>query len=223
MTWKQRLRAGIVSQFHRPDGVFGWLVGWEMALRRSNRRRNRWAVSLLNIQPTDRFLEIGFGPGLAIREAASLATRGSVVGVDHSAEMVRQATKRNRAAVRKKRVRLYQADADSLPDFESPFNKVLAVNSLGFWPHPVDRLAELRSIMSEAGIIAIVSQPRCPGANREHTDRAESEIRQLLQRAGFAVLRSDRLDLDPPVTCVLATIASDGVVSQPESQLVPPT
>ena len=195
----------MISQFHRPHGVAGRLVGWEMALRSSNRRRNRWAVSLLDVQPTDHFLEIGFGPGLAIREAARFATRGSVMGVDHSAEMVRQATRRNRHEVRNGKVKLYQAAADALPAFETSFDKVLVVNSLGMWPSPVDRLGDIRSVMSDQGVIAIVSQPRCPGATREDTDRADKEIEQQLEQAGFVVTRSDQLELHPPVTCVLAT------------------
>ena len=187
-----------------------------MALRPSNRQRNRWAVALLDVGPTDRILEIGFGPGTAIREAARRATRGRVAGIDHSPEMVRQASRRNAAAVRQGRVELHQAAVDGLPSFESAFDKVLAVNSLGFWPRPVDHLIEIRSLIRRGGIIAIVSQPRCPGATSEHTDRAEREIRQQLQHAGFADIRSERLDLKPPVTCVLATSPADpaGIRSQ---------
>jgi hypothetical protein len=96
-------------------------------------------------------------------------------------------------------------DADAVCSFEPTFDKVLVVNSLGFWPQPIDRLVDLRSIMSEGGVIAIVSQPRCPGATNEHTERAEHEIRQQLLQAGFTDLRSERLELDPPVVCVLAT------------------
>jgi ubiquinone/menaquinone biosynthesis C-methylase UbiE len=176
-----------------------------MTLRPSNRHRNHWAVSLLDVEPTDRFLEVGFGPGIAIREAARRATHGKVIGVDHSDEMVRQATKRNRDAVHEGRVELHQMDADALRLFESTFDKVLVVNSLGFWPQPLDRLVDIGSIMSEGGVIAIVSQPRCPGATNEHTERAEQEIRLQLQQAGFTDLRSERLELDPPVVCVLAT------------------
>jgi SAM-dependent methyltransferase len=205
VTFRQTVVGAVVSQFHHPQGAAGRLVGWEMAMRPSNRRRNRWAVSLLDIQPTDRFLEIGFGPGLAVREAARRATCGQVVGVDHSAEMLRQATRRNRDTVRTGQVTLYQAAVDALPLLESSFDKVLVVNSLGFWPGPVDRLIEIRSMMSEGGVIAIVSQPRCPGATRGHTNRAEEQIRRQLQQAGFANIRSDRLDLSPPVACVLAT------------------
>jgi ubiquinone/menaquinone biosynthesis C-methylase UbiE len=180
-----------------------------MALRPSNRYRSQWAVTLLDVQPTDRFLEIGFGPGIAIREAALRARQGKVTGVDHSAEMVRQATRRNRDAVHQRRVELQQMDADALGAFESNFDKVLVVNSLGFWPQPVDCLADIRSIMNRGGVIAIVSQPRCPGATHEDTDRAEQEIRRQLQQAGFTDLRSERLELDPPVVCVLATGLND--------------
>lgn len=201
----KRVLAAVVSQFHRPRGPAGWLVGWEMALRASNRRRNRWAVSLLDVQPTDRVLEIGFGPGIAIREAARQATSGHVAGIDHSAEMVRQATSRNGKAVQEGRVELHQLPVEALPAFDSPFDKVLAVNSIGFWPNPVERLVEMRSVIGGGGVIAIVSQPRCPGATSEHTDGAELEIRRQLAEAGFADLRSERLGLHPPVICVLAT------------------
>lgn len=205
MTWRHRLGRAIVSEFHQPRGLAGWLVGWEMAVRPSNRRRSQWAVALLDVQPTDRFLEIGFGPGIAIREAARRATQGKVIGVDHSAEMVRQATRRNRDAVQQGTVELHQMDANAVRAFESNFDKVLVVNSLGFWPQLVDRLVDIRSIMSEGGVIAIVSQPRCPGATHEHTDRAEQGICEQLEQAGFTDLRSKRLELDPPVVCVLAT------------------
>jgi ubiquinone/menaquinone biosynthesis C-methylase UbiE len=149
---------------------------------------------------------VGFGPGIAIRAAARDATNGKVVGVDHSDEMVRQATRRNRKAVQEGRVELHRIEADALRSLGSTFDKVLAVNSLGMWPQPVDRLVDIRSIMSGSGVIAIVSQPRCPGATNEHTERAEREIRQQLEQAGFAGLRSQRLELDPPVVCVLAAV-----------------
>jgi hypothetical protein len=44
------------------------MAGWVMAHRPSNRQRNSWVVSLLDVRPADRVLEIGFGPGLAIGE-----------------------------------------------------------------------------------------------------------------------------------------------------------
>jgi hypothetical protein len=65
MGFKNQLGHRIVSQFMDPRGLPGRLVGWEMALRPSNRKRNAWAVTLMDVQPPDRVLEIGFGPGIA--------------------------------------------------------------------------------------------------------------------------------------------------------------
>jgi ubiquinone/menaquinone biosynthesis C-methylase UbiE len=179
------------------------MAGWVMAHRRSNRERNRWVVSLLEAGPADRVLEIGFGPGVAIAELARRA--GHVHGVDHSAVMVRRASRRNRAAVRAGRVELVQASVDRLPRFDEPLDAILSVNSLGFWADPANRLRELRRLLRPGGRIALASQPRCPGATRDTTVRAARELQDLLTEAGFTRLRVETLDLDPPVACVLAT------------------
>jgi SAM-dependent methyltransferase len=193
----------VVSQFHHPRGLAGRLAGWEMTLRPSNRKRNVWAVSLLDVQPSDRVLEIGFGPGLAVRELARRATDGLVVGVDHSEAMRAQAARRNAAAVRAGRVLLVVASAEALPHFDRPFDKILAVNNMGMWPEPALRLKELAGLLRGGGTIAIVSQPRCPGATAETTAAAASELVGLLQAAGFVSIQVETLGLDPPVACVI--------------------
>jgi SAM-dependent methyltransferase len=175
-----------------------------MARRPSNRQRNRWVVSLLDVQPADRVLEIGFGPGVAIAELAR-AGAGHVYGIDHSEVMVRQASKRNAAAIRAGRVILINASAGRLPPaLDGLFDIVLAVNSLGFWPAPGERLAELRQRLAPGGRIAIVSQPRCPGATATTSRRAAADIENLLRGAGFTRLGTESLPLDPPAVCVLA-------------------
>jgi ubiquinone/menaquinone biosynthesis C-methylase UbiE len=175
-----------------------------MAHRASNRQRSVWVVSLLDVRPTDHVLEIGFGPGIAIAELARLATRGRIYGIDHSEVMVRQATRHNAAAVRAGRVELRHTSVEELPTFEQPLDVVLAVNSLGFWPDPVQRLRELRGLLREGGRIAVVSQPRCPGATAETTARAARELQDRLAEAGFTDFRVATLELDPPVACVIA-------------------
>lgn len=207
MTIKETVRASVVSQFVRPRGSWGRLVGWEMAIRRSNRRRNAWAVELLDVRPTDRVLEVGFGPGIAIRELSLRASQGHVHGIDHSEEMVRQATRRNRQGVRAGRVHLHLGSAERLPDLGAPFDRVLAVNNLGMWHDPAACLRELRGIMSSEGRIAIVSQPRCPGATAETTRQAGRDIAERLDQAGFVDTRSETLDLTPPAVCVLGSVA----------------
>jgi ubiquinone/menaquinone biosynthesis C-methylase UbiE len=177
-----------------------------MAHRASNRQRNIWVVSLLDAQPTERVLEIGFGPGVAIAELSRrVGARGHVYGIDHSDVMLRQATRRNRAAVAAGRVTLIRASVDQIPAaLGGPFDAVFAVNSLGFWPAPGERLGELRRRMRPGGRIAVGSQPRCPAATARTARKAAAEIEALLRDAGFTNTRTETLALEPPVVCVLA-------------------
>jgi ubiquinone/menaquinone biosynthesis C-methylase UbiE len=195
----------VIGQGHHPRGAAGSVTGWMFAHRPSNRQRNRWVVSLLGVRPASRVLEIGFGPGLAVAELAR-AGAGHVYGVDHSAVMLRQASRRNAAAIRAGRVTLIRASADQLPPaLDGPFDAIFAVNSLGFWPDPSQRLAELRRRLAPGGRIAIASQPRCPGATADTSRSAARDIEDLLTAAGFTHLSTEVLPLSPPVACVLAT------------------
>jgi hypothetical protein len=75
------------------------------------------------------------------------------------------------------------------------------------WPDPTARLRELARLMRPGGRIALVSQPRCPGATAATSAAATNELAGLLSDAGFEHLRTEMLDLDPPVACVLGHVS----------------
>lgn len=163
-------------------------------------------------------LELGSGPGVALAAlAARVGDDGVVVGVDHSPVMVGQARRRNAAAVAAGRVRLICAPVEQLLDPSSsatppgleaaPFDAMLAVNNVGFWPDPEARLAAARRLLRPGGRIALVSQPRCPGATAATTRSAAAELSGMLERAGYTGIDVATLDLDPPVACVVGTPA----------------
>src|SRR5919201_5771714 len=203
---EQSLTTYLVRQFGHPRGAVGSAAGWVMAHRASNRRRNGWVVSVLDVQPGERVLEIGFGPGVAIAELSRrVGDSGRVHGVDHSDVMLRAAMRRNASAVAAGRVTLSRASVDRLPpSVDGPFDAILTVNSLGFWPEPAERLRELHGRLGPGGRIAIASQPRCRGATARTSREAAREIEVQLERAGYAEARTETLDLNPPVVCVLA-------------------
>ena len=204
MGLKEKAMGAVFGQFLRPHGFGGRAAGWVMAKRGSNRVRNIWAVGLLDVQPHDRVLEIGFGPGVAIQELARRATSGLVVGVDHSEVMVQQARKRNAAAVSAGRVDLRLGSAEALPAFDAPFDKILAVNSLMFWDDPVARLKELHDLLRPGGRIAIVYQPRGPGSTNELAARTGQEIAEQFATVGVTEVRVETLELQPSdAVCVL--------------------
>ena len=88
--------------------------------------------------------------------------------------------------------------------FDEPLDAAVAVNSLGFWPEPTQRLVELRALLKPGGRIAIATQPRCPGATEETSTRAARDIAHRLREAGFTQTRVETLHLKPPVVRVLA-------------------
>lgn len=115
--------SGIFQQFRQPTGWMGWGIGQLMALK--NRSRSEWVIDLIQVQPEDRILEVGFGSGADIRRASALATHGFVAGIDHSAVMVQQARNRNAKAIQAQRVDLQCAAADAIPYADANFDKIL--------------------------------------------------------------------------------------------------
>ena len=90
---QKMLRKFISKQFGNPSGLFGKFIGNGMAKR--NIYDAKWTVSLLDIQPHHRVLEIGFGPGVSTQMAGDKASKGFIAGIDHSETMVQAASKRN--------------------------------------------------------------------------------------------------------------------------------
>ena len=72
----------LIRMFGRPTGTLGKLGGMIMA--RTNAASARCVISLLEVQPTDKVLEVGFGPGVGIQLLANSAPAGRVAGVDCS-------------------------------------------------------------------------------------------------------------------------------------------
>jgi ubiquinone/menaquinone biosynthesis C-methylase UbiE len=174
-----------------------------MAHRSSNRRRNSWAVSLLDVQPDDRVLEIGCGPGLAILGLSRIAHEGYVCGIDHSELMLWRAKRLNAEGIERGVVDLRLASVDHLPAFDEPFDKILAVNAMLFWRVPVARLEKLRRLLRSGGVTAVAHQPRGPGASDEGAAREGREMEAALAQAGFSEVRLETLALKPAVVCAL--------------------
>ena len=183
------MKRWLFRNFGDPRGVGGRIAAFVMAHRSSNVQRSRWAVGLLDLQPDDRVLEVGCGPGVALA-AARKHTR-HVVGVDRSPVMIRRARRRSGANV-------IESAVEHLPTFDEPFDKALAVNTVGHWPDPAVGLQAVHKAMQPGGTIAVVSQPR--GAKFTDND----EVKRQLTDAGFTVTGVETLELTPPAVCVLA-------------------
>jgi SAM-dependent methyltransferase len=143
----------IGQQLACPTGLCGRLLGLLMAL--VNRTPNRIAIDALQIDPGDKVLELGFGPGRAIRQLTSHAPNGEISGIDQSAAMLAQASRYNRAAIRRGKVMLLQGCCAALPFADATFNKILGVNVAYFFGADGTEIREARRVLRRGGMLAL--------------------------------------------------------------------
>jgi SAM-dependent methyltransferase len=149
---------GAGRQLSCPIGRWGRLTGRLMAV--VNRQPNRLAIEALRVAPTDTVLELGFGPGAGIKALSALASRGLVLGIDRSPEMVAQASRANRRPIREGRVRLMQGCFASLPWQAETVDKILAVNTVYFFGPQGAEVREAWRVLRPGGVMAIYATHR---------------------------------------------------------------
>jgi ubiquinone/menaquinone biosynthesis C-methylase UbiE len=177
--------------FGRPQGFLGSIGGRIMAF--TNKELNEWTLSLLNIRSSDRVLEIGFGPGIAVEKISNIIKEGITVGIDPSEVMLSQAQKRNEVAISEGKVKLHLAEIENLPVFDETFDKIFSINSIIFW----NRLKDLRKLMKPNGLIAITIQPRSKEANNEIALEEGKKLVQYLKEAGFSQIHLEVKEMKP--------------------------
>jgi ubiquinone/menaquinone biosynthesis C-methylase UbiE len=177
--------------FGRPQGVLGRLGGIIMA--RMNRNLAGWTVALLDVQPHDRVLEVGFGPGVGIELLAGVVSSGRVAGVDVSEEMVEQARVRNVEAIQRGKVELRRGSVEALPFAPEMFDKAMAINAMQVWPDAVAGLREIWRVLKPGGRVALAFTP--------YAGQPQAGLTDVLTTAGFAGAQVVDIDQD---FCALA-------------------
>lgn len=186
------LEALLYRMFGRPRGVLGRLGGHLMT-GDDKREMVEWTLSELDSRPSDRILEVGFGPGLGIEAAADATSEGFVTGVDYSREMVELAQKRNAVAIDADHVDLRYGSVDNLPYENATFDSAFSINSMHVWPDIAVGLQEIRRVLKPRGRVVLGFTP-IAGQSRRAT-------RSALTEAGFTEIRIRERDIG---TCVLA-------------------
>jgi ubiquinone/menaquinone biosynthesis C-methylase UbiE len=180
--------AAIGRQLRNPSGFGGRLIARLMGI--ANRRSNRIAIRALDCSPGNTILDLGCGSGTAVRLLAAMAGPGLILGLDHSETMLDQASRRNRQAVRQRRVHLVRGRIDALPWRDDTIDKILAVHVVYFAGEAGVR--EARRVLRPGGRIVIVATDRSTMTRWKFTQSSTHELfdlpglADLLVRGGFA-------------------------------------
>jgi ubiquinone/menaquinone biosynthesis C-methylase UbiE len=201
---RETLVSKIVRQFAKPHGLLGQLVGLILAHRASNVRRAQWTVDLLALSRGQRVLEIGCGPGVALKACLRVLNEGAAVGVDHSDVMISQARRRNSQAVESERLELIRGTIDDLPADENPFDRIFSINVIQFAGDKEAFIASCVKRLAPNGLLATTFQPRIK-PTREAALAMAKTLTELKAKAGLTKIRIEILEMKPaPAICVLA-------------------
>ena len=164
------------------------------------RRAQRQALAALDLDESDRLLDVGCGPGVAVCEAAPLVARAT--GLDLSPAMVARARSRANGIPN---VEIVEGDSGQLPFADGAFTAVLSTTSFHHYPEPDRALREMRRVLAPSGRIALgdLSSDRlamrgvdalCRRYEKGHVHFYEThELVALLNSAGFRDLTARSL------------------------------
>lgn len=140
-------------QLRKPSGFFGKIVSTMMI--KWNRNRYKILINDLKIQPKDKLLEIGYGPGIGINMILNRCDSCNLFGIDYSELMHQKATKRNKQFVDSSRAKLMLGDFLETEIDVRDFDKVYCLNVVYFWDNLQKPFEKIYSLLKNDGLFCI--------------------------------------------------------------------
>jgi SAM-dependent methyltransferase len=169
------------------SGVGGAVAALTMTVGRGSTARLMAGLALL--ESSDRVLDVGCGPGTAVRTAAK--TAAYVTGVDPAPVMLRFA----RALTRRANITYLEGTAEALPLLDGSVTVAWAIASAHHWSDTSAGLAELFRVLTPAGRLLIAERHTKPGARglAAHglTELNADGLVQAATEAGFSSARHE--------------------------------
>lgn len=145
---------------HAPETqgkIIRWAHLYHLLFGRKLTAEHRSAIEAADLQPGEKVLDAGCGPGtMAIAMAAKTGDEGEVVGIDASMDMIGEA--RRTAAKESSTARFESAAIESLPFADGTFDAASSTFMLHHLPEDVQAkgLAEVRRVLKPGGRFVIV-------------------------------------------------------------------
>jgi len=154
----------------------------------------REVLALLDLNGSERILDVGCGDGKIAAEIAALVPNGSVVGVDPSHDMISFAQSHYGQATTPHNPRFQVGDARRLP-FQNEFDLVVSFNALHWIPEQDAALSSIRSALISGGKAQLRLVPA--GARRSLENIVEETRQSSRWNAYFQEFHDPYLHLTP--------------------------
>jgi tRNA A58 N-methylase Trm61 len=140
--------------------------------------RIRWAVERVGVEPGDRLLEIGGGPGVAASLVCARLDHGHLVLIDRSATAIERTRRRNQEHLASGRLTLEAVDVADFDPGKGPFDKVFAINVNVFWTTPAtEELARIRRALDHDGRLFLFYETPSVARGRQTVSRVVDALR----------------------------------------------
>lgn len=153
-----------------------------------------WGLSFLPTKPGRKCLDLGCGGGGTIAYLLNEKKAFYCCGVDYSKIAVIEAKKNNEEAIGQNRCEIIRSDVANLPFKDETFDLASAIETIYFWPNPLQALQEAYRVLKPGGFIVVANED-----DGEDADKAngllsimptmkfynENALRSLLNQAGF--------------------------------------
>lgn len=159
-------------------------------------------LALMHLVPGENILDVGCGGGWLVRELASRAPKGRVVGMDISDEMLAHARAASASAPN---AEFILGSVDAIPREANSFDKVISVESSYYWPDAPAGIREIFRVLRPGGSAWILinyfrDNPYCHQWSKllkipAHLFSAE-EWAGMFRKAGFVNVTHRRI-VDP--------------------------
>lgn len=143
----------LANQLGNPSGEKGVEVA-EM-MDRNNIKMTIHSIENLQIQNGDSILEIGHGNCGHLKLIFEKGNEIQYTGYDISELMNVEAKKLNQDLIQNSSVEFKLYGGENFPEADNSFDKIFTVNTLYFWPNPIEFLNEIYRITKPKGIFCL--------------------------------------------------------------------
>lgn len=185
------LRKFIASQFKKPSGLFGIFTSNLMV--KNNQKNYHRMIKDLSLQPQDKVLEIGYGPGIGIRMISEQCPTCTIYGIDFSKLMYKRATKYNKQYIDEGRVQLQFGNFLKTPVAYSDFDKAFCLNVVYFWNELKEPFEKVQYLLKEGGSFHLYMADRATLLEKKAPDSVFNkysieQVMEALKAAGFSAV-----------------------------------